>query len=241
VLGWMDWALFVLVVVGLALRAWFGMRALRRLAPERLEVMRPRLWLRAIASQWALVALLVSLWLARHRSFVGLGLAPRPSWGLGGIALGVAMAWLLLRSQLSQLGSRPETVEKLRRRLAPVKALMPSTRAQWPGFVALCVTAGVCEELLFRGFVTWLLAHLVGSFALVALAQAALFGLAHGYQGWRGVLLTGMVGAFMAALVWVSGSLWGAMLVHALMDLHAGQLALRAAELPVGAGRDAPA
>jgi len=88
---------------------------------------------------------------------------------------------------------------------------------------------------LFRGFVTWVLAHFVAPFVLVAIAQAALFGLAHAYQGPRNVLLTGTVGLVMSGLVWVSGGLWAAMLVHALMDLNAGDLAVRVAALP-GAG-----
>jgi hypothetical protein len=35
------------------------------------------------------------------------------------------------------------------------------------------------------------------------------------------------VGAFFTGVVWVSGSLVPAMLIHALMDLHAGDLARR--------------
>jgi membrane protease YdiL (CAAX protease family) len=40
------------------------------------------------------------------------------------------------------------------------------------------------------------------------------------------VLATGLVGLFMGAVVWVTGSLWAAMILHSLIDLHAGVMAV---------------
>jgi membrane protease YdiL (CAAX protease family) len=60
-----------------------------------------------------------------------------------------------------------------------------------------------------------------------ALPQVVVFGVGHLYQGPRGVVLTGIVGAFFTLIVFVTGSLPMAMAVHALMDLHAGDLAWR--------------
>src|SRR5207244_124912 len=57
---------------------------------------------------------------------------------------------------------------------------------------------------------------------------SVVFGLGHAYQGWRGMLLTGVVGAFLAALYLVSGSLITPMIVHALMDMRSGHLAFAA-------------
>ncbi len=223
-----DWSLFAFVVLGLAARAWSGMRALRALAPEQAVHARPRLWARGILSQWALVAMLVVLWIARGRGFDWLGIVFTPSPGLAGIVIGIAVMGFLLGAQRRQLATNADLVARVRARLASVEPLMPHEPREWPGFVSLAVTAGICEELLFRGFVTWVLAHVLPAFWMAALAQAVLFGLAHAYQGVRGVLTTGAVGLFMSALVWVSGgALWGAMLVHALMDLHAGDLAMR--------------
>lgn len=223
-----DWLLFALVVLGLAVRAWFGMRALRALTPEQATRARPRLWARGILSQWALVAMLVVLWIVRGRGFDWLGVVFTMQPGLAGIVVGLALVSFMLGAQRRQLATNADLLARVRARLASVEPLMPHEPAEWPGFVSLALTAGVCEELLFRGFVTWVLAHVLPVFWMAALAQAVLFGLAHAYQGARGVLVTGFVGLFMSGLVWVSGgALWGAMLVHALMDLHAGDLAMR--------------
>lgn len=228
----LDWLLLVLVVVGLGARAWYGMRRLRSLGPAELVRERPRLWLRAIASQWLLTGLLFALWISRGRSFASLGLGAPSPWGLGGVLLGLAVISAMVIAQRRQVASRPELAERIRERLASVRALMPQDRSEYPGFVSLAITAGVCEELLFRGFVTWLLASILPVFWMAALAQALLFGLAHAYQGGRGVITTGAVGLFMTGIVWVTGSLWAAMLVHALMDINAGDLALLAFAQP---------
>jgi membrane protease YdiL (CAAX protease family) len=232
-----DWSLLVVVVAGLGVRAWYGMRRLRGLGPAEAARERPRLWLRGLASQWALVALLAALWVSHRRPFASLGLGSPAPWGLAGVGLGLALIALMVAAQRRQVASRPELAARVRDRLASVSALMPHDRAEFPGFVSLAITAGVCEELLFRGFVSWVLACVLPAFWMAALGQAILFGLAHAYQGPRGVLATAAVGVFMAGIVWVTGSLWAAMLVHALMDINAGDMALLVfAEPPAPAG-----
>jgi membrane protease YdiL (CAAX protease family) len=89
-------------------------------------------------------------------------------------------------------------------------------------FALLAVTAGVCEELLFRGFgIAYLRWLWPGSprVAVIAITAVA-FGLVHLYQGPRGVVLTGLVGAYLAWLVLSTGSLLPAMVIHALLDLR---------------------
>ena len=48
------------------------------------------------------------------------------------------------------------------------------------------------------------------------------FGLLHGYQGWLGVLRTGIMGFFLAASFVISGSLWPAVIAHVTLDLVSG-------------------
>jgi membrane protease YdiL (CAAX protease family) len=97
-------------------------------------------------------------------------------------------------------------------------------------FFALSGTAGVCEEALYRGFLIWYLlawAWLVTphqAFLVAAIGSSLLFGAGHAYQGVRGALLTAAVGGFLAAVYWITRSLFAGMVIHALMDLHAGYL-----------------
>jgi membrane protease YdiL (CAAX protease family) len=45
------------------------------------------------------------------------------------------------------------------------------------------------------------------------------FGLAHAYQGWVGVLATTVVGAVFAGLYLSTGELWIVMAAHVVLDL----------------------
>ena len=230
-----DQVLVVLAVVGLALRAWFGMRTLRALAPEQLPAARPRLWARAIMTQWALALAVGWWWFVQGRAWGDLGLSAGQVWGFGGVMLGVIVMGVALVVQRRAIATSPDIRARLRERLAGVAAILPDRREEWPGFASLAITAGICEELLFRGFVTWWLLHYLPVFWLAVLAQAVLFGLAHAYQGPRGMFMAGAFGLFLGGIVWVTGSVWAAMILHALMDLHAGDTALRVHEADAAA------
>ena len=221
-----DHVLALLIVFVLPLRAWWGMRTLNAAPSERVPALRARLWWRAILMQWALIGMLALVWTQEHRSPVSLALVVRPNWGLAGVLIGLATIVSLVMRQRARVAQEPELQRSVREQLASVQRLMPHTTGEFRVFAALAVTAGICEELLFRGFLTWYLAHHVG-LPVAAAAQVVIFGVAHLYQGFGGILKTGFAGAFFTAVVWISGSLVPAMLIHALMDLHAGDLARR--------------
>jgi len=55
---------------------------------------------------------------------------------------------------------------------------------------------------------------------VATIASAAIFGAAHFYQGWRGVLLTSLLGFGLARLYLSTGTLLLPILAHALIDLR---------------------
>jgi membrane protease YdiL (CAAX protease family) len=84
-------------------------------------------------------------------------------------------------------------------------------------------TAGVCEELLFRGWLLWYFAEFAPYPVAIALSLAS-FGLGHAYQGVRGIVLTTLLGAVLLAIYLVAGTIWPAMLFHAAFDAANGLL-----------------
>ena len=229
-----DHLLALVIVIGLPLRALFGMRALRSATETALPALRRRLWARAMLSQWALVACVAALWLWTHRSPVSMRLVLLPTPGLVGVLVGLATIVSLVVRQRAAIAHDHTLRARVRERLASVQRLLPHSSREFQGFVPLAITAGVCEELLFRGFLLWYLAHLMPPPA-AWVVQSVVFGLGHAYQGARGVLMTGIAGACFSGVVFVSGSLAPAMLIHALMDLHAGDLARRVFPAPPSA------
>ena len=98
--------------------------------------------------------------------------------------------------------------------------------------ILVALTAGVCEEILFRGYVTWyFLAFWPGtriSLALAVIISSILFGFGHIYLGVRQVGTSAVGGVLFAAIVRVAGSLLPAMMLHAALDLNSFDLGYRA-------------
>ena len=100
--------------------------------------------------------------------------------------------------------------------------LLPRTLPEKVVFAFLSLAAGVGEEIPYRGFAIPLLASLTGSEWTAALLSSLAFGMLHGYQGWLGVARTAAMGFLLSASFILSGSLWPAILAHALLDVVSG-------------------
>jgi len=103
-----------------------------------------------------------------------------------------------------------------------VDTLLPTTPAARRGWAGLSLSAGVTEEVTYRGLLVLALTLAAPGLpdgAVVAIA-AVLFGLAHWYQGRLGVLATGALGAVLTQLYLATGSLLLPMVLHVLIDLQ---------------------
>jgi len=183
---------------------------------------RRRAYRRVIIGQWTMA--LIGVWLASRAGspWDALGLVPPTGVRLivGLVIIAIATAFATLQG-VSVLRATPQQRAALRPRIASLEFLLPHDRRERRWFTAVAITAGVCEELLYRGFLIWALRAFIGLGA-AAVVGIVLFGSGHLYQGWRGVLKTGAVGAVMTGIVFAGGWVIPAMLVHALVDVSAG-------------------
>ncbi|MGA8541813.1 MAG: type II CAAX endopeptidase family protein [Terriglobales bacterium] len=92
-------------------------------------------------------------------------------------------------------------------------------------WIALSVTAGICEETIFRGYLQRQFMALTKSTPAGILLSAAAFGGAHAYQGFRMVILIGLYGAMFGILAYWRGSVRPGMIAHAWQDSLNGVLA----------------
>lgn len=113
-------------------------------------------------------------------------------------------------------------------------ALLPRTSSQRRTWMAVAFTAGIVEEVLFRGMPVYVLTHQFSRIGpvLTILATACLFGFAHAYQGWKGVLMTTVMGALFTGIYLATGALWIPMALHVLIDLRV-LLMVPASETPI--------
>jgi len=114
----------------------------------------------------------------------------------------------------------------LRRRLLSnldkLNYLLPRNPIETILFGALALSAGICEELIYRGF---LLRYLTEqpwglAFEWSLFCSALIFGLAHAGQGMSGMVATAVIGLFLGWLYFTSGSLLPPMVIHSLIDLR---------------------
>jgi hypothetical protein len=182
------------------------------------------LWKSAIGELWTLVAFGAALWMARDRSWTSFGFTVPDGWRLW-TAIAVCLlpaayyAWAV-----RSLARSPEAMASLRQQVEPLRAMMPQTRTELCWFGGVSLTAGFCEEFLFRGYFIWVFAPWLGWWGAAALSLT-IFAVAHTYQGWNGVLRTGIVGAFFTLVVAIFDSLWPAIVLHALIDFCNGFMA----------------
>ena len=232
-----DHAFAIVLGVFFPLRAsTFGYRRLRRASEEAVPRVRLGLYRQAIALQWTLAAVLLALWASQGRAWSALGLVPRatPAPLIVAAALGVLVLVVLVQRRRALASAA--ALAGIRKRMWSLERMLPHTRHELRWFLLLSATAGVCEELLYRGFLIWYLGHWLGPYA-GGLAAAIVFGAGHSYQGGRGMLTTALVGVVLGAVYLATGSIYSCMLIHALTDMHSGHLAHAA----LTAERESPA
>ncbi|AND68898.1 hypothetical protein ATSB10_14440 [Dyella thiooxydans] len=167
------------------------------------------------------VALLIA-WFEPRRWHVPLGLRKHVDWrriAAFGLLAGVAQL-LLVKVALTP------AIEHFTGQHRDL-SMFDYLRGNWHALLALLpliwISAGFCEEVVFRGIVLGRIrAAFGGSRAATAVAVAAscvVFGLAHGYQGLSGWILTGALGGILA-LVYVLSDycLWYGVALHLVYD-----------------------
>ena len=218
----LDFLLLALAAIAMPLLSALTGRQLARAGGPSLS---RRYWM-TITRGWLIVALILGAWLFAKRPLAELGLDwPIGFWGRAGFAL-VAIVSLVFVVQIARLPKLiGDDLEKWTERMNALK-ITPRTREELAVFIFVAVTAGVWEELLYRGFFIWFLRPSTGVIAAIVISSA-IFGIGHIYQGWRGVVNTGLVGLVFAIFYVFTQSLWWLMAAHAVVDIYGGVLAWR--------------
>jgi len=102
-----------------------------------------------------------------------------------------------------------------------ISYLLPKTIWERIIWIILATSAGISEEICFRGFVITRLARLSGSVWPGAIIGAIAFGVSHSYQGIGGIILIGVYGLMFSLLFLARGSLVPCIVAHTLQDIIA--------------------
>jgi uncharacterized protein len=219
---WWHTALMVLLIIGLSIT---GARQLHSSGGRPLHLL-PN-YILTIAYEWVLAAL--AWWGLRMRGIPARQLLgewkPELRDWLGDFGAAIAF-WLIavmLLSVVAQvlhrgLGSRldPGKIADITQKLAP------TTATEMVLFLILSISAGICEEFVFRGYLQQQFARLGERVWIGVVLAALVFGCAHGYEGISGVLLIAAYGAMFGILALLRRGLRTGMMAHALHDVISG-------------------
>jgi hypothetical protein len=108
-----------------------------------------------------------------------------------------------------------------------LKNLLPRGPLEIAAFLLLALTAGICEETIFRGYLQRQFTAWTRSAAAGILAQGLVFGCAHAYQGSTMIFIIAVYGCLFGLLALWRKSLRPGMIAHFLQDGIGGILLAR--------------
>ena len=176
------------------------------------------IYLTAIFMDWAL---LYYCWAGVHRrngSLWALSGGRWTSWKSVAVDLGIALPfWVLWEGAAYGVhwllgASSAKTVD----------SLLPQSLLEILIWIGASLTAGICEEMAFRGYVQRQLHALSGNVVVAVLGQGLIFGLFHSYQGWKNVIVISVLGVLYGALAAWRGNLRINIVTHAWTDFWEG-------------------
>lgn len=199
-------------------------RFMRRVGPGT-SAERMRLYRKTMISHWLLLAVALSIWAVSGRGWTTLGLGFDVDLGF---AMGVLLTLLgisILVLQLKSVAAADDrAIERIAGRFGDLEVLLPRSRPELWRFYQLSLTAGVVEELLWRGFLIWYLVQYLPLW-LAAVVCTLGFGVAHAYQGSKQLPAVTLAGGAFVVLYLLTGSIWLPIVLHAAVDVLQGRLA----------------
>ena len=190
-------------------------------SPERI-----RFYMTTCIMQWVFFAVLVPTWWFLDRPFQDLGFK-----GLSGVRLWVGsgalialVVTLVVSWQAVQRASEGKRKE-YRDGLGQMEHFLPHDRRELRYFFGVSFTAGIVEEVVFRGFALWYLGTLMPLWLAVVVSSIG-FGLPHLYLGASNAVRAALVGLMFAIFYILTGSIWLPILAHVAMDSLQGLTAI---------------
>jgi membrane protease YdiL (CAAX protease family) len=184
---------------------------------------RPKLYRETLVLEWVFLAVLLAGFFGLSRDLSTLGFVSAGGtgfWICAALLAGGSIAMILSTKSTRQLSQSAR--DKQRAALGDLGHFLPQNDRDLASFYRVSVTAGIVEEIVFRGFVLWYLSFFMPLWPAVLVSSVA-FGLAHSYQGISGMIRVSLIGLAFGALFVFSGSIWLPIVGHILVDVLQGR------------------
>jgi membrane protease YdiL (CAAX protease family) len=105
-----------------------------------------------------------------------------------------------------------------------IGSLLPQSRSEVVLWIAVSISAGICEEIVFRGYFQKQFTAYTHSVVGGVLLQGVVFGLGHSYQGLKQVVIIAVLGMLYGWFAAWRRNLRSNMIAHAWTDIWSGWL-----------------
>jgi membrane protease YdiL (CAAX protease family) len=180
------------------------------------------IYFRVVVLEWLLFAYVAS-GIRREGRTVGSVIVSRTGEAPGWVScvasgVGAAIVWMAIGAAMMTV-LRPAIEE-----LHFIQSFLPHASKERVGFSVMTLTAGFCEEFIYRGYLQEQFLRLTRSMTLAIVLQAALFAILHVTLPWKFAVSAAGMALFLGALVAWKKTLFPAMLAHTLVNLLGGLL-----------------
>ena len=221
----LDHGFAILIAIIYPVAGLIGFRRLLRRVAAGKTVNRSQLYRNTLLGHWTLFLVCMAIWAGAARPWPALGFGLHyDTWFALAAVLTIAGIVVLMLQMRHVRSATQEDIDGFKERFGNLSIMMPQNGNELARFYGLSITAGIVEEVLWRGFLIWYLSQLMPVWGAVLVSTLG-FGLAHAYQGLSHLPQITVVGAVFAALYMISGSIWLPIILHAAVDILQGRLA----------------
>jgi membrane protease YdiL (CAAX protease family) len=217
-----DHILMMLIAIILPVFGYPSWGKLRRQILQGRSGLRKKLYVLTLVMESFFSLLVLAVWWSQNRPLSTLGLSIPMNLRFIVVLTIALLACLFYVRQWVQIvklkGAFPELIKTQTQQYA---GILPETPGERSLYALLSFVTGICEELLYRGFLIWYFRSWT-NIGIAILLPAFVFGIAHGYQGSGGIRKTMLWGTILGTLYLISGSLVGPILLHAVLNLSTG-------------------
>ncbi|WP_455675486.1 CPBP family intramembrane glutamic endopeptidase [Pradoshia sp.] len=225
------WALIIFIIIYEPIIGYFGYQRFKNVVKEQTKA-RSNYYVHIMIGLWLPTISILLLVLFTKLSFNDIGIAiPSIHTDTLGTVLTYSvlligllyisiMVYYLVGYQVSQK-VRTKFIEAKDKELnVSYSDILPVTEKEKKIWNYVSLTAGITEEIIYRGFLLFAFSYLFPDLSIwaVIVLSSLLFGLAHTYQGAIGVIRTTIVGIIFSCLYIGMSSIIPLVIIHFLID-----------------------
>lgn len=229
-LSLVDIIMLAVILIGLPLETLINLKQTRADLASGEPSVRIKHYTSTILLLWGVALPILVLWAVSDRGWDALGFRLQTDlMSLSGWALAALItAYFIYQNVLVSASQKVRT--QFRETLskdAVMSGFLPHSAEDRHLYNLLSITAGITEEIIFRGYLIWAFGLFIPLWG-AALCALVVFTLLHAYQGPKNLPAIFLMGGLVTLIFVLSGSIWPAIAVHIFVDILNGRTITKA-------------